>query len=142
MSFFSAQVTVAKNTTAQNAHTETLKIQSGIIHRVYIRIPSGHAGLTGIRLLQGLHQISPTSGSEWWSGDDMAIDYAEFVEVEGSAFELKVEAYNTDDTYAHTFIVAVGVLPEYVLVPQMLLKELLQGITQILAGITKWVGMK
>lgn len=142
MSFFSAQVTVPKNTAQASPHTETLEIQTGIIHRVYVRIPSGHAGLSGVRLLQGLHQVSPTSGSEWWTGDDMAVDYDEHIEVGGNAPELTIEAYNLDDTYAHTFVIGVGVLPEWVLLPQTILKSALENIATLLDGLSRWMGMR
>lgn len=142
MSFFSKTITVAKNTSAEHYTSDTIEIQFGIIHRVHISVPSGHAGLTGIRILQGLHQIAPTSGSEWFQGDDMELDYNDFIEIDQTPFELTVEAYNTDDTYAHTFRVGIGVMPRYVLLPQEMLKEILQGVSSLLGAMGKWFGMK
>lgn len=142
MSFFHKTISVAKNTTEASPQVETIEIQSGIVHRVHISIPSGHAGLTGVRVLQGLHQVAPTTGSEWFQGDDMEIDYQEYIEVDEAPFELTIEAYNEDDTYAHTFRVGIGVLPEWVLLPQIALEKIMSGVADILSGMSKWLGMR
>lgn len=142
MSLFYIPVTIPKNTPASTPQIETIEIQSGIVHRIHISIPSGHAGLTGVRVLRGLHQVAPTTGSEWFQGDDMELDYQEYIEVAEAPFELTIESYNADDTYAHTFRVGIGVLPEWVLLPQVLLKDILSGVAEILGGITKYIGMK
>lgn len=142
MSFFHAEILVPKNTQSETPQKSELEIQFGVIHRIQVVIPSGHGGLTGIHILQGLHQIAPTSGSEWFSGDDLVIEYDEFIEVESTPFSLSVEAYNTDDTYAHTFRIGVGVLPKYVLLPQVALANIMSGVSDILAGMAKWLGVK
>jgi hypothetical protein len=141
MSYFSKTITVPKNTTALKPYITQLEIQFGIIHRVYASIPSGHAGLTGVRITKSLHQIAPTSGSEWFSGDDMKIDYNEHVEIFETPFELTIEAYNTDDTYSHTFVVGVGVLPEWVLLPQQAMQETLKALSDLFAVMSKWLGI-
>jgi hypothetical protein len=141
MSYFSKSIIVPKNTPSDTPLQETIAVQTGIVHRVHVSIPSGHAGLTGVHVLQGLHQVAPTTGSEWFSGDDVELDYPEFVEIKESPFELTIEAYNRDDTYDHTFVVAIGVLPEWVLLPQTILKDLLQSISDILASIGTYLGM-
>jgi len=141
MSYFSKTISVPANTASEDFISETFDIQFGIVHRIHISIPSGHAGLTGIRVLQGLHQIAPTSGSEWFSGDDLELDYTEFIEVDETPFELTVDAYNEDDTYAHTFRVGVGVMPRYVMLPQEILQEILRGVSSLMAGMAKWFGM-
>ncbi len=138
MSFFHATVTVPKNTSEQNPLTDTIEIQFGVIHRVHISIPSGHAGLTGVRVLQGLHQVAPTSGSEWFSGDDAELDYNEFIEVKEGPFSLTIEAYNLDDTYDHTFQVGIGVLPRWVILPQEILKGILQSVSDMLSAMSGW----
>lgn len=141
MSYFSKTVTVPKNTSSSAYISDTLAIQFGVIHRIHITIPAGHAGLTGIRLLQGLHQIAPVSGSEWFVGDDTRLDYDEFIEISGTPFELGIEAFNTDDTFDHSFVIGVGVLPREVLLPTAGISQVMQGISEILAGFSKWFGV-
>ena len=141
MSYFSKTITVPKNTHADEPYVDTLEIQFGILHRVHISIPSGHAGLTGIHLLQALHQVAPTSGSEWFTGDDAELEYPEFIEISETPFSISIEAYNLDDTYDHTFMIGVGVLPEWVLLPQTILKDLLAKISGILESMGTYLGM-
>lgn len=141
MSYFSKVVTVSKNTSSDRYISDTLAIQSGVIHRIHISIPAGHAGLTGIRLLQGLHQIAPVSGSEWFIGDDTELDYIEFIEVDETPFELGIQAFNLDDTYNHSFVVGVGVLQREVLLPTAGTPQVMQGISEILSGMAKWFGV-
>ncbi len=138
MSFFAKTITVPKNTPSTSPLADTIEIQAGVIHRVRVSIPSGHAGLTGIHILRGLHQIAPTSGTEWFTGDDAAVDYQEFIEVLESPFMLYLEAYNEDDTYDHTFVVSIGVLPRYVLLPQEILQSVLQTMSSLLQSVSGW----
>jgi hypothetical protein len=142
MSFFHKTISVPENTAEAAPHIETIDIQSGVVHRVHISIPSGHAGLTGVRVLRGLHQVAPTSASEWFQGDDMELDYQEYIEIAEAPFELTIESFNLDDTYAHTFRVGIGVLPEWVLVPQLMLRDIMTGVSEILGGITRYIGMR
>lgn len=141
MSYFSKTITVPKNTHGGAYISDTLAIQSGVIHRIHISIPAGHAGLTGIRLLQGLHQIAPVTGSAWFLGDDTELDYVEFIEITETPFELGIEAFNEDDTYDHSFVIGVGVLPREVLLPTAGISEVMRGISEILSGMAKWFGV-
>ncbi len=140
MSFFSKVITVPKNTSEEKYEEFELAIQNGVIHRIEIIIPAGHAGLTGVRLLRSLHQIAPTSGSEWFIGDDVHLSYAEFVEISDVPFSLSVEAYNEDDTYAHSFVIGVAVLPKWILLPQIAFSEIMSGVSGILGGMSRWLG--
>lgn len=141
MSYFSKIITVPKNTSSEAPEKFELVIQFGVIHRIEIIIPTGHAGLTGVRLLRGLHQIAPTSGSEWFLGDDVHLSYAEFVEIDDTPFSISVEAYNEDDTYAHSFVVGVAVLPKWILLPQIAFSEIMGGVSSLLGGMSRWLGM-
>ena len=141
MSYFSKTISVPANTSSSSPQQSTLEIQHGVIHRIHVSIPSGHAGLSGVRILKGLHQVAPTSGSEWFTGDDAKIDYNEHIEIFETPFELTIEAYNTDDTYAHTFVVGVGVLPEWVLLPQKAMQETLKALSDLFGVMSKWLGI-
>ncbi len=141
MSYYSKVITVPKNTSQNNPFKDTLDIQFGVIHRVHVSIPSGHAGLTGVRLLKSIHQIAPTSGSEWFTGDDSKIEYNEYIEIPEGPFSLNIEAYNEDDTYDHTFIVGVGVLPAWALLPSIRLAEVIAPIGEFIQALGRFFGM-
>lgn len=67
---------------------------------VEIIIPSGHVGLTGIRVMQSGQQIIPWGNLSWITGDNYQRVFA--VNTEIGARSLSVQAYNTD-FFAHTF---------------------------------------
>lgn len=141
MSYYQKTITAPANTTSGAPVSETLDLQAGVIHRIRVSIPAGHAWLTGVRILQGLHQIAPTTGGEWFQGDDDNFDYNEFIEVLTEGAQLTVEAYNSDTDYAHNFAVGVGVMPRWVLLPQEIIGEALQVVSSALAAMAKWFGM-
>ncbi len=141
MSYFQKTITVAANTPISDPMTEVIEVQAGVIHRIRVSIPAGHAWLTGVHVLQGLHQIAPTSTSEWFSGDDDIIDYNEFIELKSATTQLMIEAYNTDTEYAHSFAVNIGVMPRFVVLPQEIIAEMLQAVSSILSALGKYVGM-
>lgn len=61
---------------------------------VEIVIPSGHVGLTGIRVLQSGQQILPWANLSWISGDNYSRVFQ--VNSEIGADSLSVQAYNED----------------------------------------------
>jgi hypothetical protein len=46
-----------------------------------------------------------------FAGDTFPIDWEEYYEVYQPPYELKIEGWNEDDTYGHTFDIFVAVLP-------------------------------
>lgn len=48
-----------------------------LLHRVEVRIPPGHAGTTGIALVDGAHSVVPydAQGVSWLIGDDDLLEY-------------------------------------------------------------------
>ena len=104
--------TVPKNTSEENPHDQHLQIRPGILHQVSILIPPGHAGLTGVALDIGLHQIAPSTQNSWFHGDEVLFSYAEYIEIGQGMPEIVLRGYNLDDVYNHAFVVGIGVLPE------------------------------
>lgn len=67
---------------------------------IEVVIPSGHVGLTGVRVLQSRQQILPWANLSWISGDNYSRVFQ--VNAEIGADSLSVEAYN-EDFNNHTF---------------------------------------
>ncbi len=129
--FYSFDITIAKSTTQAAPHTEDLKLGAGIIHYVEIEFPSGCQGLAHIQLLyEGAHYL-PTNPDSDFASDNYVIPIREYKELTAGASILKAVAWNDDDTYSHTIIVRIGVLPVEVMEPQ----------TGLIAGIKKFLGM-
>jgi len=105
------------NTSEINALIKTLKVWKGVIHSIDIFIPSGHSGLAKLQIFHGGHIIMPTNEDEFISGDDTFIRGKFFIELKKQTNDLFIKAWNDDDTEAHEFIIHIGVLPKFALIP-------------------------
>lgn len=108
---FEAAITIPKNTAETSPTTELLKIAHGIVTKIMVRPRPGHAGLAHLVIRHHEHQIAPSTEGMDFSGDTFPIDWEEYYESYQPPYELKLEGWNTDDTYPHTFDVFVTILP-------------------------------
>jgi len=107
---FTYPIEVDPDTTATDPKRVATKLCVGILQKVSIYFPWGCAGLVGIRIRHYEHQLYPTNLDEWYTGNEIHIEFdCEYLILEGPN-EFKVEAYNTDDFYTHTPIVSFNVL--------------------------------
>jgi hypothetical protein len=92
--------TTAAGTTIAAPLRTIWPLDTGILTRLEIMIPSGHNGLTGIRILRSQQQVIPWANSQFLvaNGETIGIDYGEEL-TEGF---LDIRTYNTD-IYDHTF---------------------------------------
>lgn len=112
---FQADITIPKNTTEASPAIVILKIGKGIITKFMIRPRPGHAALAHLVIGYHEHQIAPITENMDLHGDADPIDWEDHIEVLQRPFELKLQGWNDDDTYAHTFTIFVVVLPKSVL---------------------------
>ncbi len=108
---YSGSITIPANTTKDSPTTVTLEIARGIITKYMVRPRPGHAALAHLVIRFHEHQVAPSHEDSDLHGDALPIDWEEFYEVKGLPYELKLEGWNDDDTYPHTFDVFVAVLP-------------------------------
>ncbi len=108
---FEASITIPKNTTSASPVTETFGIAHGIISKIMVRPRPGHAALAHMVILHHEHQIAPSTEGMDLHGDALAIDWEEYYESYQPEYELKLQGWNDDDTYPHTFDVFVAILP-------------------------------
>lgn len=138
MSFYSLDFTVPKNTLETAPYEQKLPIRPGILHQVRVQIPPGHAGLTGCAIDHGLHQLAPTSQNSWFRGDDSVFEYPEWVEIRQGMGEIGLRGYNLDDTFDHTFMISVGVLPEWAINSAIRVSEQLEPIGENILSLAKF----
>ncbi|KKN22378.1 hypothetical protein LCGC14_0915700 [marine sediment metagenome] len=108
---FEASITIPKNTAATAPTTVILKIAHGIITKMMVRPRPGHAGLAHLVIRYHEHQIAPSTEGMDFSGDTFPIDWEEYYESYQPEYELKLQGWNDDDTYPHTFDIFVAILP-------------------------------
>ncbi len=108
---FEASITIPKNTPESSRTIVTFGIAKGIITKIMVRPRPGHAALAHCVILHHEHQIAPSTENMDFSGDTFPIDWEEYYESYQPPFQLKIEGWNDDDTYPHTFDVFVAILP-------------------------------
>jgi len=108
---FQASLAIPKETPFANPTTVILKIANGIITKIMVRPRPGHAGLAHLVIRHHEHQIAPSTENMDFSGDTFPIDWEEYYESYQPPYELKLQGWNLDDTYPHTFDVFVAILP-------------------------------
>ena len=110
-------ITATKNTAKQNYETTTIKVWKGVIHEIDIFIPSGHRGLAKLQIYHGNHIIMPTNEDGFVSGDNNTIQGRFFIDLKKEINLIEIRVWNDDDTYDHEFIIRIGVLPKFALLP-------------------------
>jgi len=123
MPFFSYSITTLKSTAETSKKKTVMTLSPGVIHRVRIRIPPGSQGLLHCHVNHHLHQIEPSNTGEDFYGDDEIIEYDEFYELKGTDTQLSAYTWNEDTEHDHKIIVQFGVLPKWVLLPQLVAQQ-------------------
>lgn len=126
-------IEVAANTSAGSPQEETLKLTAGVIHELKLEIPPGHVGLTGISFWIAGHPVFPSTAGQWFKGDNRELRFREWYKIKTSLNKMTIKAYNTDDTYAHTFYYEIGVLKDWQITPWLSVNRLIRFIQKLLA---------
>jgi hypothetical protein len=96
-------VTVTAGTAKASAVESDVSFDQGEVVAIEITIPDGHAGLTGIALLQAHSQIIPNTSGSFIIGNDRTISWDLHNYLNNGNWS--VRCYNTD-VYDHMFHVA------------------------------------
>lgn len=113
---FTTDVTVTAGKTEANPEVEILKIAHGIITWISVLFPPGCHRLAHCVILHHEHQIAPSTEKMDLAGDGVPIEWSEFYESYQPPYELKIKAWNEDDTFPHTLTIRVAVLPRKAIV--------------------------
>jgi len=105
MPIYVTTITTPANTSKTLPKEVYFEIKGEFLSEVQIVIPPGHAGLTGIAVFYGIHQLFPLPRGEWLSGEDERISFPERWEIPFAKASLRILTYNEDDTYGHSFII-------------------------------------
>lgn len=96
-------VTVAAGTAKASAVETATTFNPGVVTRIEITIPDGHAGLTGISLMQAHEQVIPNTSGKFIVGNDRTLSWDTTNYLDNG--DWSVSCYNTD-VFAHTFHIA------------------------------------
>jgi len=115
--------------TAKTAWTLTATgIETVLLHRMEVRIPAGHQGLTGIALVDSGAFVIPytTDAPGWLIGDDDELSYDYEKEL---GHNVKLATYNTDDTNVHAWQVRMVYTPMSVVGSELASIEVIRALT-------------
>jgi hypothetical protein len=94
-----------------------IKLTHGVIHKVELVFPSGCAGLVYCAINDGLHQVWPSNPDDMFFADDETISFREHYPLTEEPYTLQAKVVSLDDTYQHTLILRIGILPVAILSP-------------------------
>lgn len=106
---FQHTLTIPAETTAINPTRERIRLTAGMVSSIYPIVPSGCYGLVGVRILRGNFQLWPMTEGEWFVADGFADVFSVTFPLEAAPYELVIEGYNIDDTYAHSISFRIGI---------------------------------
>lgn len=104
-------ISTPANTTKLNKQKTRMKVTRGVIHQLDIVFPPGPNGLLHLQINAGQNQVWPTNPEEEFASDNDIISFREHNELMLEPYRLEAYTWNLDDTYAHTVIVRIGILP-------------------------------
>lgn len=108
---FEKTITIPANTSKSDPVIETVHIAHGIISKFMVRPHAGHAGLAHCVIRYHGTQIAPSTEGMNLHGDADPIDWEDYYEVYGIPYILRIEGWNDDDTYEHSFDIFIAILP-------------------------------
>jgi hypothetical protein len=103
-------ITVPASTSKINQYTQKCKLTYGVITRIIFTLPPGHQGLAHLQLLYHEFQLYPLNPAGDYHGAGVSIGFDERQALFVTPFELKARGWNTDETYAHEFIVNITMM--------------------------------
>ena len=116
--FYDFSFTIPANTSQDSPKRYKCKLTHGVIHRIEIGFPPGCAGLAGLKINEGLHQLWPTNPEGAFNTDGYTIVINEYYELYRAPYMLTLIGWNDDDTYPHTLEVRFGILPQEIIAPE------------------------
>jgi len=114
---YAATLTIPANTTEDDPHEKTVDLCYGQIKQVFVLFPPGHGGLTHLQVFYQTRQIFPTTPGESFTGGDTTYEFDENWPIYEPPLAVTLRAWNLDDTYEHSIIVQLLLLPLEIMMP-------------------------
>lgn len=114
---YSRHITYTAGGTASSPSRTQLKVNQGVIARVWVHFPPGCAGLTRLRIYHEGHPFLPVEKDAYISGDNYVFDLPMFYEITDEPQQITIEGWNEDEVYSHTVDILMLVLPREAVYP-------------------------
>lgn len=106
---FSYEFMIPPNTMKEDPLVGFAEVSAGILTDVVITIPSGHAGLTGLKIMYKEVPIIPHNPDGWIIGNDQVIKVVDERVITRDKQFVKFVGYNIDDTFQHSFYILLNI---------------------------------
>jgi len=116
--FISEQITVPANTDEADPVISHVKVSPDVLHYIAVQFPPGCRGLAHVRVYANEHPVFPSDPAKDIAADSWTVESALIHQFDPGYSELKIIAWNEDDTYEHTVTVYASVLERKFLFPQ------------------------
>jgi len=100
--FYEFDLAIPANTPASAPAELTVDLSPGTITMVEVQFPSNCVGLVHARILDGVHQVWPTSLDTDIAGEAQNVRWSEEYDLLELPYQLTLQGWNDDDTYQHT----------------------------------------
>ena len=108
---FTFSVTLPKNGSRENQVEREIKLDKGLIKKLIVQIPAGHAGLTHFALYRGDSQVWPKNPNQKFVGDNITLTFDdEWYPILQPPYSLFFRGWNEDDTYDHTVYIYIQLI--------------------------------
>jgi len=104
-------VSIAPSTSRAAPETKTIELVPGTIRHVEVEFPDGCAGLAHCQIWRWGHQLWPSNPGASFASNAYVVSWDEDFSLKDWPHDLRVEAWNLDDTYSHTLRVRVVLIP-------------------------------
>ena len=108
---YEKSLAIPKSTPASSPTTGTIPVHPGVLKQVDIDFPAGCVGLVHIVIRYRERQVFPANPDSSFTGDDVHLVFPEDMDLTDVPYEFTVHGWNEDDTYAHTPIVRMQIIP-------------------------------
>ena len=128
--FYSYRIPVTKLGTDTDHVEQEITLTSGVITQIGYHFPAGCHALVSITLWKGKRQIIPENREEQVRGDNVTFFTNAYIETTPYPYKFILKVANEDDTYPHTPIVYMTVLPKWLAAPLVVLEKILKILTE------------
>lgn len=122
--------TIPANTPVTSPVEKTITLTAGVITSIGYHFPAGCHALASVTLWKGHRQLIPENRAEQVRGDNVTFFTAEFIETAPAPYEFIIKLANEDDTWPHTPIVYLIVMPKWVAAPMIIMEKILSVLSE------------
>jgi len=105
-------LTVPASTPETAPVTDLVTITYGVLRNVTVLFPPGCAGLVHVAIQYHGSQIIPLSAGTYLASDSEPVSWPEEIPVFYPPFQFELLGWSDDDTFEHTIVFRLNILPE------------------------------